>query len=1007
MRRRFLQLVGAIILFASNSIADAVADWNKIANDVFLSSGRPGGAIIVDMAYVHISIYDAVNAIDGRHIPYAVTPSNSVPWASKDAATAAAARRVLLTFYASQQPYIDSVYGAAIALLPNDSTRARGIAIGDTVATRFLALRANDGRNAIVPYTFGSGPGVYQLTPGAPPPPATPQTPWLAQLKPFAMLSPSQFRAPGPPALTSDVYTTDFNEVKRYGAHDSSARTAEQTAIGQFYGENPGGQLSRNIRNLASARGLSIAENARLFAQLYVTIADAVIAGWDSKFHYNFWRPVTAIRAADTDGNPQTLQDTSWLPLLVTPGHPEYPAAHGCVTGGLAYAIERFFDTDQQNVTLTSTSVAGAAMTEHHFTNTQDIVSEVINARVYGGIHYRTSAEHGAMIARKVADWVADHYFKIKNTDIPTAGLQLWLRADAGVTLNGTTVSGWADQSGNGNDAIQANASRQPLLVAGALNGRPVLRFDGANDRLGLTGATPMSQISLFIVQKADAGATGPYPYYPISLGDAFHDGQVYYLSMQNDFSIARSDEIEPGAGLHQWVRATVKDCAAFGQWKIVSVVTDQRIWSTTLRANGVNASIAPQESNISISVPLGDSTGTGVGGIGGADGVPVGQLTFKGDIAEVLVYSSALTDSARQAVENYLNSKYHVLTPSVAGLQLWLKADAGVDTLNGTVSRWHDQSGNGNDALQPDTARQPFLLGNAVNGKPALRFDGVNDRLGFTGTTRMSQFSIFIVQKIDSGAADAHYYYPITLGDNTGDYGLSMRNGFSNNSPDEIDPYVGENSWVRAVTPGCAAFGQWKIVSVIANTSMWNTTMHVNGVSAAITSQGFENAALSVPLGNAASSDIGGGLGMTSGVPIGFLIARCHVAEVLVYGSAISDSARKSVEQYLMLKYLGLVTAVAGSGSGYLPERYVLSQNYPNPFNPTTVIRYQLPVDNSVKLVVYDVLGREVAVLVNEHKPAGSYSVQFNASGVASGVYLYRLTTGSFVQTRKMILVR
>jgi hypothetical protein len=149
---------------------------------------------------------------------------------------------------------------------------------------------------------------------------------------------------------------------------------------------------------------------------------------------------------------------------------------------------------------------------------------------------------------------------------------------------------------------------------------------------------------------------------------------------MQNEFSIARNDEINPVTGLHQWVRATEKGCAAFGSWKIVSVVTDKNIWSTTLRANGVNASIVTQENNIAISVPLGNSTGTGIGDIGQADGVPVGQLTFKGDIAEVLVYNSALAESARQAVENYLNSKCRVITPPVSGLQLWLRADAGVD---------------------------------------------------------------------------------------------------------------------------------------------------------------------------------------------------------------------------------------------------------------------------------------------------------------------------------------
>jgi hypothetical protein len=208
-------------------------------------------------------------------------------------------------------------------------------------------------------------------------------------------------------------------------------------------------------------------------------------------------------------------------------------------------------------------------------------------------------------------------------------------------------------------------------------------------------------------------------------------------------------------------------------------------------------------------------------------------------------------------------------------------------------------------------------------------------------------------------------------------------------------------------VTRGCAAFGQWKIVDVIVNQTMWNTTMHVNGVAAAITPQGTENAALSVPLGNATSSDSGGGLGMTSGFPIGFLIARCQVAEVLVYGSAISDSARKAVEQYLMLKYLGVATAVAGSGSGDLPERFLLEQNYPNPFNPSTTIRYGLPYRSVVRLAVFNTLGQEVATLMQGEQEAGNHEIRFDASGLSSGVYFYRLQAGTNVETRKLLLLR
>lgn len=413
MKRYFLFLAVASVIVVGGVRADGVSDWNSIANTVFLKSARPAAAVIIDMAYVHIAIYDAVNAIDGRHRPFAVTPSGAVSWASEESATAAAAHAVLVSFYPLQQHYLDSVYTAFLAALPDDAARAKGVAIGEDAAQKFLTLRSGDGRNAAVAYTFlPPGPGVYQLTPGAPPPPATPQAPWIAQFRPFTMTSPSQFRAPGPPRLGSRRYARDFNETKLYGVHDNSARSPEQTENGLFYAENPGNQLSRNIRLISTAHGFSLPDNARFFAQLYVTIADGVIAAWDSKYHYNAWRPVTAIRNADIDGNRETQPDPTWLPLVVTPGHPEYPAAHGCVTGGLAYALEKFFRTSHLAITLTSTSVTGVPLAQHSFSNIHEIVTEVINARVYGGMHYRTSGEDGAAIGRKVSNWVSRHYFK-------------------------------------------------------------------------------------------------------------------------------------------------------------------------------------------------------------------------------------------------------------------------------------------------------------------------------------------------------------------------------------------------------------------------------------------------------------------------------------------------------------------------------------------------------------------------------------------------------------------
>lgn len=392
--------------------ADAVGDWSRIANTVVITkAGTLPPASMIDFAYVHAAIYDAVNAIDGRYSVFSVAPSTPTAGASPEAATAAAAYTMLLALYPAQQTYLDSVYNMYVGNLPAGFARDRGVAVGTEVAGLFIDARQGDGRNADVPYVFGSGPGVYQATPGAPPVPITPLFPWIAQMKPFTLQSPSQFRAEGPLNFTSAQWAEDFNEVKAFGAANSSVRTSDQTTIGWFYVENPGAQVNRNIHDIAAAHGLSIADSARFFAQTYVSIADSLIACWDSKYCYNFWRPVTAIRNADSDGNPVTEADFSWSPLAPTPPHPEYPAAHGCVTAALARSLEDFFGDPQLNVTLTSTSVPGMSLAASTFARPQDMISEIIDARVYAGFHYRTSGVHGTVIGKKVAHWVAQNYF--------------------------------------------------------------------------------------------------------------------------------------------------------------------------------------------------------------------------------------------------------------------------------------------------------------------------------------------------------------------------------------------------------------------------------------------------------------------------------------------------------------------------------------------------------------------------------------------------------------------
>jgi hypothetical protein len=246
---------------------------------------------------------------------------------------------------------------------------------------------------------------------------------------------------------------------------------------------------------------------------------------------------------------------------------------------------------------------------------------------------------------------------------IPTSGLQLWLKADEGVTTSGSRVKRWGDQSGNGNDAHQADPERQPFLVEGQLNGQPVIRFDGVDDRLGLSGTNQMSAISLFLVFKLDSGRD---QYLPIVFGDVDGEGVVWGISLRSEATGYSPDKISIFTGFFGGMQAEAAQCAMFDRWYNISVVTDRTMRSTTLRTNGVDAHVArldPNAPNLTISVPLGNSTGTGVGGIGGTDEVraPIYHTATRCEVAEVIVYASVLSDSARRGVGQYLGAKYHL----------------------------------------------------------------------------------------------------------------------------------------------------------------------------------------------------------------------------------------------------------------------------------------------------------------------------------------------------------
>ena len=405
--RALVLVLFTVIASIVSASASVISDWNGIAvTTIVANAGKPPAVATIDLVYVNVAMYDAVNAIDGRYTVFAVSPTTPTAGASEEAAAIAAAYFVLRTFYPGQAAFLDGQYAASLVPIPEGDAKSRGVQIGKEVATLYLAQRSTDGRNANITYTPGSGPGAWQPTPPAF---LAAQGPWIAQMTPFAINSPSQFRADPPPALDSATWFADYNESRNLGEINSVTRTPEQTEIGLFYTEHTGRQYNRILRDFAGAQNFSLADEARFMAQMFVSIGDALISVWDSKFDYGRWRPVTAIRVTD---------DPNWTPLAVTPNHPEYPAAHGGFTGALAEGLRQFFGTKDVTITLSST-VTGTTRT---FYNTDDLVKEIVVARIYGGMHFRTSVIEGKVQGTKAAKWVAKHCFLPVETNAAISG---------------------------------------------------------------------------------------------------------------------------------------------------------------------------------------------------------------------------------------------------------------------------------------------------------------------------------------------------------------------------------------------------------------------------------------------------------------------------------------------------------------------------------------------------------------------------------------------------------
>jgi hypothetical protein len=387
-------MIPVILLLSVQSepaFADAITDWNEKAV-AFVTPRMPPPAAQRVMAIVQVAMFDAVNSIERRYRPYLVQLP-AAPASSKEAAAAAAAAGVLLGLHPQAEQELKGMTAAYLAAIPDGDDKAEGIKLGQAVAARILEARANDGANAADAYRPKTKPGVYVPTP------ITVGSTW-PNVKPFAMTSASQFRPQPPIPLAGEQWTADYNEIKELGGKSSSKRSARQTEDARFWLITGPQSTDPIVRQLVAAKKMSLIDSARFMALADIALADAYIAVMDAKYHYDFWRPITAIRNGDMNDNPKTERDPTWQPIDNTPMHPEYPCAHCIGSAALAAVVEALFGTaDVPEVAMTSSTAPGVT---HRWTNLRVYADEVANARIWAGFHYRFSAQVGQDMGRKI-----------------------------------------------------------------------------------------------------------------------------------------------------------------------------------------------------------------------------------------------------------------------------------------------------------------------------------------------------------------------------------------------------------------------------------------------------------------------------------------------------------------------------------------------------------------------------------------------------------------------------
>lgn len=418
---------GAVPAFAAPAAAPSVVagapgavaiQWNLIAQNALQApmtmastamAGLSMPKAFVILSYAHAAMYNAVVAIEGGYQPYLVA-TTAPDGASAPAAAAAAVHAVLMNHLPAQKDMLDmELWDTLQALGSTSGDRAKGAAVGRAAAAAILALRAGDGLDEADTYTIPTAaPGVWEPFPT----PTTPALdPWVAVMKPFVMTGPSQFRPGPPPRLGSRTYVRDLEEVRLMGAVDSAARTPEQTEIAKFWQTNGVIQYNEMFRTVAGQRGLGLLEAARFFAMGNLIGTDAMVAAFDAKYHYELWRPWTTIRKADLDGSPATAPDPTWMHLAMLPNHPEYVAAHTTFASAIAEMLTAFLGTRSIGISLTSTTT-GMTPTTYTYATAEDLRSQVINARTWGGLHYRNSSVVGNDVGRRMAAYALKNHFK-------------------------------------------------------------------------------------------------------------------------------------------------------------------------------------------------------------------------------------------------------------------------------------------------------------------------------------------------------------------------------------------------------------------------------------------------------------------------------------------------------------------------------------------------------------------------------------------------------------------